>query len=745
MPRDVLLQGRSRSLEDTVSWLDQHPRATLVLTGEAGEGKSTYLMALAARLNGRYLVLRWVQGSAFDLPAALQFRELVRSYFNPGEATLPVLVICELHSPLSQAQEAALIDALREREHDPANYPDLSVVIAGRPAWTGLARRSLSAQRVFLVPLARNDLALLGASITHCYERLVTRLGHDNVGDLHQAYPNLADFTRLGLEGRQKVLGGGDQPLIAGMLRAVYGDDFHRRLTDEYLSLASADRLAYLIVCLTAQPSAGISDRLLATVAPGADTAARSQLDPWTLGDDELHVPRHAIIGQTVVDAGARPLDVRLAIGKLAGAAATSAEAREVLCEILLQFADWVPVSAEGGKTSAQLRSYARNELGSDPQRWDSLEAALDQSPPVLMRWAYALRSILPDEAGKGEASIAVIQAASRLLDAAELLAADQLSRSHDVDSTMVERITFYRLLVERDRTRITGEHRRDEVEYIEALVPFIGHSWCGSDFYGQLVGMCAFALKDRMGHPSFDEHDEGDWLLLSTLTTTFQYLRSSYPVLPGIQAGYANIIGRLVFGVVHHRREQLFRLGWDLSVLLGSPDAALAVLLDDELARTDAPGHASGVAHDERLDILLRAAEGSSSYPEVLLRLLRLIGGDERLRSRLQALLPSYLAVQSTGIYRGMVLHVQAVVQQHEPEEVRYRSLRESLSLYAGGISTRDEWLTLGPYWKSAIGELARIDRVAASSARETFNGVRRRFDTVTAPSRRPTPKARR
>lgn len=738
VPRRIWLAGRMRSPDDVVDWIGDRARTTLLLHGEAGEGKSTYVASLCRRLSGQYVLLRWKQGPQFDLQAAANFRDIVASYLDEKSLPLQVLIISELRSALSRDQEIALIGAMEDYDEDPAEYQGISVLIAGRPSWTGVIRRRIASSHARLVPLTPPELTLLGNLIANCYANLSAGQDAERLRDLHNDYPNIQRFVALDEKARSALLGSGEAPMIASMLTAVYGEDFHRRLTDEYAELSSEDRHAYLTVCLSAQCMSGISDRLLSILAPEADTGARSQLDPWSLGPDELHIPRHSVIGRTIVEEAAHILELRRAVGKLLDEAPRYNEAREILGNLLLEFARWNPVSAAPtGKSSAQLRSYARNEVAADPARWAAIEGALNPADPwELMHWAYILTRILPDHPNGGPTNTFLIESAMGLNEAAARSARETLPFGGVEHTILIERAAYYRVILRREADQIIRSEPSDDVADVKELARLIGKSWCRPDFYGQLVGICSAALKAPMGSARFDEYDSDNWLLLTTLVVAFQHLRAQAGVFPQIQLAYAEIVGRLMHGVVIHRKEELLRLGWAKASELNTPDPALAVLLDETLAAIRGDDRSKAHLLAERREILLTAAEGSQEYPEALLRLSFLVSDDDMLRSRARELIAPYLAFQAAGIFRGMVLHSKALLDD-EHGAAQAAALSEAVAFYNDGIKTRDHWLNWKDYWKEAIRALSRVDKEAADRARVDYLDAQRRVGSSSRPAR--------
>ena len=461
-----------------------------------------------------------------------------------------------------------------QRELDLEAHPSIAIIIAGRLAWTNRVRRRISATDVNLVPIGQHEALILDAAIQTAYTALSRR---HQPAQLDSKYPNLRRFLEAPQEQRIATLAGPRQPLLAAMLKAVYGEDFYRRIVDEYEELRLPDRTAYEAICLAAPTFGPVSANLLVSIAADADLDARARVDPWVGTVIAGYTPRHSVIGQIVIEEGARPISLQNTFTSLITAAAEQPEALRLLGHIMSDFRTWEPIALNRNpKTSAQLRRIAREGIYANRSLWETCLSTIGGEPLTLTDWAYLLRSQLPDNLTPSAVNIYILQCANDLLKKA-------IDNSSGSTSGHDERITFYRVVLNRDLRRIRSDPL-DDVLDIRVLREYIGNDWCRADFYGELIGICTRFLRDVINTSEFDEDDEVQWMALETLVIAFQYLRTFGPPLRHIQRMYANIIGRRIYGGMRERRIERLRVAWYTSVSLGTPEAALGVMLDSEL-----------------------------------------------------------------------------------------------------------------------------------------------------------------
>lgn len=708
VPRRVIMHNRVFSPVEFDSWLGQQRETAVVLTGDAGEGKSSYVTHLCCRVSTTHLVLRWQPSTIFNLQAAATFRDVVRTYLPKGHAeNVPVLVVIEMTSPLLGAEGAALMHGLGEREFDPAAIPLLSVVLLGRPGWTGLLRRRLSLHHLRLAPLDDTEAHALAVSIETAYRECRSKNGPD---ELTQTYPNLSNFVKLSDEAKLEMLAEGSPPLITSMLKAVYGRDFHRRLTDEYVSLSHQDRLAYLALCLAANRVGEMSEDLLTRLVPEADVESRCRRDPWVRTDAGSHAPRHAVIARTVVGEAAGGTEIKEVFKRLLECGTGDPEARQVLQSTFYEFAHWEPVARERNtKTSPQLRGYARQALAANESLWLSFETNLPNVAEQLSYWAYLLLGLLPDEPGLSKANELLFERAETLLDAIP-------NAFTDDPIAMAERRTFYKVRLSRDRNRIWGDNLVDDVADVRILRRLVGKAWCGSDFYGELVAICARGCSSRLNTGDFDEEDTESWLLLETLVIAFQHLRAVGEIRRHIQAMYADVVGRRIHVALNVRKAELLRTAWNTSIQLGCPDGAVASMLDHELHKSSTKTTETNRLEDlnrEREALLFAAAKGDPGYAEVLLRLARFVVARPSLKASALELVEAALRIGPSGIALAMSLHAKSLLCEGGDNVEEF--LAESIGLYLRSIRTHNQWLIWGPMCLDAINVLRRINPARA------------------------------
>ena len=201
------------------------PRGIFAITGTAGTGKTTSLMALALRLLSGGHQVAWVDDTT-DVDA----RTIVRGM---SEANAPRIVGID-------GAEEKLGSSFSYLARDLVQLPSNPLVLT--------SVRSGRADAVL------NPYVLRGIQ---CEERAVPPLADSEIDDLIDA---LGREQRLGVlrglsrtDQRRAFQRQAERQLLVAMIQATSGEKFEDKIWDEYRQLSSAGQTIYAIVCLSTQ------------------------------------------------------------------------------------------------------------------------------------------------------------------------------------------------------------------------------------------------------------------------------------------------------------------------------------------------------------------------------------------------------------------------------------------------------------------------------------------------------------
>ncbi|MFC7383692.1 P-loop NTPase family protein [Sphaerisporangium rhizosphaerae] len=697
-------------------WLRERGARIMFLSGEAGEGKTSFLRHLMWYSADTHRVIEVKYLAASPSVPAQAFWDAIHGLRSPiSETPTPVLLVCDITAPPTTGQEAAiasfLIDFLS------ADYEDeqITIVLAGRPPWVNAIRRRTVAksEMINLASLNPGELSHFQSMIRHAYTDLSAAV--DNV-ELQALYPNLQRFVSA--NGPMAVDTGDRSPsVLVTFLKAVYGDHFHFRLVEECTAMSPADQGAYIQVCMATIAAGGIPERILRRLCEYADLDSRSQLDPWTRDVHNDHMARHAVIAQTVIEESGLHAQIRDCMRTLLQEAPISADADWLLFKILDAISVWEPIAASGKPRLSpnQIRGIAREVLfdGSADFARTSISRSVD--PGELIRYSRVLYALLPEEPGNSKATLYLLNQNRQALLRASTIA---------VDGPTVESISYYLGKAEYLMSKIGGDASASSREIVKRLREFVGREWCGADFYVDLLGHC---VKSRSGMSESPEAwDESEvFELYRTAEMAYQYMVSSGVDHPGLFARYMSFRVRKIYGDLSPElRRSVFETGWRLSVELGYPDGGVGIAFDQELA---AVGNEVKEFREDLLhEIIGTARRGKQS---AAIRLANLVRGDDGKR---RAALDAVQALSRTDLSEAasaLLSHSVAILlDPMDPQ--RAEELRQACKSYRGAICNRDAWLDWGDYWRQAARQLLPLDRVAGEEALKDWQRTRARLE---------------
>lgn len=767
---DALLSGSTLSIDDAVAgmvvardlrhgrvtveaaaisdWLAARVGRTLFLAAEAGEGKSSFLNHLSAVLRDRWLVVRWVQAARMDFSGPVDFRRLVAAN-SAGAAPPRLLVVADLVTELTPGDVDQLTRDLVEREADPATA-EVTVLFVGRPGWLGTLRRAVRAELLQLAPIGPGTAAALAGLLVRAHGELVA--AGASPAELADRYPNLRSFLDRSPAERAGFFAA-DRPMLASMLRAVYGERFHSRLVEEYERLGPADRRAYLHVCEATVTAGGVSDELLTRLVPDSpDLDRRARHDPWTTEPvDRAHVARHPTVAQTVLEAAAGPVDLQRSTEVLLRCAADSEEALALLGGWLKVAGTWNPVAEVPAVLApAQIQRAARDALSRSEADLERVVAVLLGPRWRCADWARTLYLLLPEGPRRSPSNLLLVALSRRLVDAA-LLGADGPLGGHQE-----QRLQYWRDKLDMLADRLQADEPTDTYEYVMRWSAFIGQDWCANDFYSDLCRAACRAVDHQLAADGWEPDDDVLFNSFLVATAAMQHLRRDHVVAPHLVRRFATLMGRQLHRALPVRKVEVLRRSWQLSLRLGVPDIQTGMQYDTCLLTAAAAAGSSrerAELHRARVE-LLTAAVGAAVSGEPLFRMAVLAQEQPGLglRPALAEAVADFLAGEPTGLSAALAWHARALLPDDPPATPpavppasppapppavppvalpvgRVAALREACRWYETVVLARDDWLLWGEPWRQACRALTSLDHAAGTAAAAVHQRSRARL----------------
>lgn len=708
--RRVDADGDELMVDDVAMRISSEETVGYLIAG-AGEGKSTYLHALCSALVTRAIVFRWHVTGHLDWSKLQEFRDSVTSAGPAGSSDEPPIVIVgELAAKLTREQENRLIEIVQGIPSGLAP-PRTSIVLAGRPAWLDRIRQRVSTgQTMRLVPLSDADAELLIQNLADAHLACFQDKG---TAWTEAHFPNLGQFLSLPHASQVKIFVQGPS-LVGSLLHAAYGREFMRRLIAEYADLEPAERAAYLLVSLATSSLGGITEELLESICPDADIERGSAGSPWQRDLDGMHSARHEMIGKLIVEdkSASTAREISEVFGKIVDAAISSSEARDLLLNSVRIFDESRSlVPEQRRKTEPQFRAAVRSGILEDRESWERLEQSIGPAPGDFLAYSYILHRLLPAKRGSGsEYLIARIERLLALAEAASTPA-----------STFAHRVRYHRIIAAREARRSRGDVVDDPSD-IAALIPMMSHTWPEPIFYAQVLALGLSTLR----HCDLEEDDSDH--VAGAVLEAWQRLRAEGDTSEQVY-GYATFVARYLYDWPLVRRLSLWGTAWEFSLALSNPDGSLACLIDAELIKLErsSSGGTAGELRARRRRLLSQSVVAGQSDAEVVLRFAELAGTDDEPARGPLLQVGGELAASDDPVTRSMALHALAIVATSAEERLDY--LRAALSAYEESMTSRDEWLTRGPYWKRALRELRGIAADEASALESRIAAAARKF----------------
>lgn len=688
--RRVDVDGDELTVDEVAAHISVEESVGYLIAG-AGEGKSTYLHALCSSLMSRAIVFRWRVTDQPDWSKLEDFRDLVASPNETGKShEPPIVVVGELATKPTRKQEDALIEIIQGIPSGLAP-PRTSMVLAGRPAWLNRIRQRVSTgQTLRLMPLSGAEAELLIENLADAH---LASCRDKGAAWTKAHFPNLESFLALPRTSQVAVFFQGTS-LVGSLIHAAYGREFRRRLIAEYGDLETAERSAYLLVSLATSALGGISAELLEGICPDANIERCSSGSPWQRDVDGRHSARHEMIGKLVVEDkdASTPQDISRIIGEIVDSAVASAEARELFLNSVRIFDESQSlVPKQQRKTELEFRAALRSGILENRESWERLEPPIGSGTSELLAYSYALHRVLPEKLVRGEGNEYLVARSQHLLALAESAAAP--------GSPLASRARYYRIILERDARHIRGDVIDDPSD-IKALLPMMSHTWPESDFYAQVLSLGVSTLRNcDLGEVDSDK-------VAGAVLEAWQRLR-----FEGVSTGqtylYSSFVARDLYNLPSHRRLSLMETAWEFSRALANPDGSLACMLDDELQKSGT-GQNAATSRARRRHILSESVVPGQENAEVVLRFAHLAASEDESVLGLVERVSSELMSADNPTTRSMALHAMAIVARSDEDRLDY--LSAALPAYEQSMTSRDDWLTRGLFWKRALRLLRGI-----------------------------------
>jgi tetratricopeptide (TPR) repeat protein len=715
IPRRLRTIEGDVDLADIPSWFQQHRGSTLLLTAEAGEGKSTYLSLLKETMGASAIMLTWSPDHDLRIDEVQDAADTARSFLNSRVAafdtdSLPVIVLAELRPALDEETAGRVLSILNEHE---VRGGEAIFLIAGRPSViNSLIPTPFGVEHCSLAPIDASDASALCAHLQRAYSAITNSMSEDYFFKL---FPNLPNFLQLSPTDQASYFLAPRQPLIVGFLKAIYGNDFINRLVDEYKTMKNlADQHAYLHVCLATMSGITLPERFLRSLAPNAALDARSNYDPWVRTDDDEHIARHPIIAQTVLERSDVFTALESCFEDLVGLSRQQPNSLQLLFDIVNGVAHMRALSTTNTSIPGRIRGRLTNALISDPDLPGRVYAE-SNSAARLFSWGSLLRSLLP--AKPTEQYVPVYEVAVKILERAFALA-------RDADRTLAERVEYALDCAVRDLTLATGDTESiQEREYrIKRWRDFVGKDWVGPKFYADLF----YAAKKLAHELTFDtsvlrDSDSLYWAyLISGIAYQYLFATGSELVIKA-RSTYGDLFNRHMYYALPARHVDVWKEIWQIAKALRTfpvPGVMYAQSLLDPPSRQSDKDEAVKVLqevidkfHADPAALRLLAKEASASRTDLVPSL------KEKVSERIAH-------TTESSFYLGILYSAAALLE--EDASIRRGYLERSVEEFSKAQWNRGDWDAVGFMWVEACAELKRLGSKTAGC--RMLEGVRKK-----------------
>ncbi|MGN9920270.1 hypothetical protein [Micromonospora palomenae] len=588
LERTLLIEDVPYEATAVLAWLAGHSGRTVFLAGSRGDGKTSYLNALAARSVDSHCFLRWGR----DAPFSVQLAEDIAAKIQRADPARAITVV--IVYPIDASCGSQDLDQLcYELAGGVGGGDRRAVVIVEGEDGTFERLPFYAAHWTKLLPPGPESVQLWVSLLRRAHDEV----RHEGEDERHIAarYPNLVQFLESSPEQQAEVLADPQSPMIVRLLRAVYGADMWGKLYDELVQLKppSPDAMCYLKICLATVAGRGVPTVLINRLQPDAQWELRSLRNPWVLDEEEdQHVARHRMIAQVVLEKAAKRSNGRLIRECMSDFAAhlRTPKCGDLVPQIVMTVAHLSPVAAEDETDGLRRAVFygARRGLQAVDDVASAIEGQCDRDYRKLSTWMEMVRLLVPRQS-RDSSHLWLVELHEDLLEAAD--------RTDNPPES--ERLNYYWWKIRRLRAWLLN---KDDYEFlldaVRQVAPFIGAQWCRADFYTDLFRWCFQAARLRWTERMSGQNAIDSRFLYTTLFTAYERLRSctTEDRITDIRIDFNTMILRHVHWTLPEDAAGLLEDAWKTSVALGCPDAQVGTFLAELLLT----GAASPSSHED-------------------------------------------------------------------------------------------------------------------------------------------------
>ena len=707
--RTATVDGRHLNPDAALEWLRQQGGRTVLLQGDAGDGKTSYLSLLASRGEATHLFLTCQTEALVNLPE-LVMRLAASSTMSESPC---VVVVLELQPYLPPTAWHAIGSALADR------HEGLTVLVSGRPAelrrlqYYDLPR----CERLSLSALRQGEAEQLADLICRAHDELLA--DGWSAETISYRYPNLPRFRSSSPSAQLKTLQTDPHdPLIARLLRAVYGPDSRGVLAGEARRLDRSSRLAYIAVCLASAIGQSLPGSLLGAIAPDVDFDERSLRDPWTLGSDGRHQARHPLIAQVVLQDAPAGLQALTDIFDSWLAVVTDSSNRALLATVIGAVPQW-PLSGQtttAGDFKNHLLQAVRVSLGTSSLQDDLLRGCQNRYADCI-EWGRITYALVPHDS-KSPAHVPLLELASALFDRA----------SRTTDRLDPEWLIHPRQAVAVHTDRLAGTLDLDRiVTAIRAVSPLMKRPWAGEPLYTDVFNWAVSGLALLDPQPLQGPTATKAVSLYSGLYRAHEHLRALHQegAIDSKKMAWVNrqrgeLMTRLIFEHLPTRARDLIFEEWRFSVSLGNPNMGSLDMYVREFAGPKCTFAISEETAQELTNEILSGLAERPNHTGTLYLLARISKDRPFARTaavdQLRRVDPSVLS----RLEQAYFAHARALLE--DSSTLRSQILLAATESYARESTDKFRFDRVKDDWKLACSELAQTGSSQAAAEQKRF-----------------------
>ncbi|GAB2991942.1 hypothetical protein LWP59_33925 [Amycolatopsis acidiphila] len=571
--RRVELDGREYTTLQLLEHLDSRFGKTFFVTGDAGDGKSTYVNSLIAAAKTTHVFLRWSNYyEPYDHGCLAQFQGEVDELIEP--TTWTPIVVYSIDRYIGQNLDSHLRAGLHARA---LSGNDRSVVVLdGRWSDYDGVRADLRVRSVNLLPLNATEATSWAKLITRARDNLIEEGLSEE--DVSTQYPNLADFIDLRLHAQASCLQARDSPLLVKLIKAVYGQDMVQKVWSELDRLTAEDKQAYCHVCLATVTGVKLTSPMLAALAPGVNLIDRANRDPWVYHARE-HKARHQVIAQVLLES-----QPHVVLDQLPSDYADRFRLNEIVSGLMYMVKPLRGLESVGNEDATnRVRKWTIEGIRSALRPMNRLESTLTgvagDNYDHLCRFAESFIALLSDKLrAQADDNARWLAVARHLLETA---AAAPNCPGQD-------QIGFEILKIEwREKEVFEQLEFRTAVDLLGKMTKAFGDQWCERPYYGEIFRDSLKMLK-MLPLDVVSVDDSRDLESVYTwLSKSYHRLRSlseGANVSPHQRSNFLESYTSHLFVHLPDKSLELVEDSWHYSMSLEVPDTALTTFYVEQI-----------------------------------------------------------------------------------------------------------------------------------------------------------------